>query len=149
MDNKNLQVFIEITIKYFEEVTGEKATMGVPYIKGNDDIVKEYTGAIGISGDKKGCIYITSPKEMLMELSKSILGDLESNDDNLKDMIGEVANTIAGNARDIFGSQFMISVPIVVRGEKLEVELPIQSYVIPITWNTYKSFLVIGLEEGS
>ena len=40
------------------------------------------------------------------------------------DLVGEVANTIAGNARSEFGEEFEISVPIVLRGAPDEILLP-------------------------
>ena len=85
---------------------------------------------------------------MLSTLAKVILGLEEVGKDDIKDLVGEIANTISGNVRQAYGSDFMISVPVVVEGKAKDIKLPdnIQSFVIPITWKDFKSFLVVCLE---
>ena len=85
---------------------------------------------------------------MLKALTKHILGLDEVSTEDIKDLIGEIANTISGNVRQAYGSDFMISVPVVVEGPARDIKLPenIQSFVIPLTWQTYKSYLVVCLE---
>lgn len=75
-------------------------------------------------------------------------GETELTDEHLNDMVGEVANVISGNARKDLGPDFMISVPIVIRGEPDEIVFPpdIRSYVIPIFWNSYRAAIVVSLE---
>jgi chemotaxis protein CheX len=64
------------------------------------------------------------------------------------DLVGEVANTISGNARKDFGKDFMISVPQVVAGEPEKVAPPdnMRSFVIPINWRSHSAQLVVCLE---
>ena len=68
--------------------------------------------------------------------------------EDLKDLVGEVANTVSGNLRKSFGSDFQISVPIVVEGPAKDIKMPkdIDTYVLPINWREYESFLVVCLE---
>lgn len=148
MNETDLHFFIDSTVNYFEEVTNEKATAGIPYIKDEEPVVLEYTGIIGISGKRKGSIYVTTAEDMLKTIAKMILGLDEIGKEDIKDLVGEIANTISGNVRQAYGSDFMISVPVVVEGKAKDIKLPdnIQSFVIPITWHDYKCFLVVGLE---
>jgi chemotaxis protein CheX len=148
MNETDLHFFIDSTLNYFEEVTNEKAIAGIPYIKDQEPVVLEYTGIIGISGKRKGSIYITTSGEMLTTVAKIILGLEKISTDDVKDLAGEIANTISGNVRQAYGSDFMISVPVVVEGKAKDIKLPenIQSFVIPITWQDHKSFLVVCLE---
>ena len=148
MNETDLHFFIDSTVNYFEEVTNEKATAGIPYIKDDEPVVLEYTGIIGISGKRKGSIYVTTSETMLSSIAKVILGHDEVGKDDIKDLVGEIANTISGNVRQAYGSDFMISVPVVVEGKAKDIKLPdnIQSFVIPITWKDYKSYLVVCLE---
>ena len=85
---------------------------------------------------------------MLKTLAHIILDDHEATIETVKDLTGEIANTISGNVREAYGSSFMISVPVVVEGRAKDIRLPedVQSFVIPITWKGYKSFLVVCLE---
>lgn len=148
MNETDLHFFIDSTVNYFEEVTNEKATAGIPYIKDNEPVVLEYTGIIGISGKRKGSIYVTTSENMLSTIAKVILGLEEVGKEDIKDLVGEIANTISGNVRQAYGSDFMISVPVVVEGKAKDIKLPdnIQSFVIPITWKDFKLFLVVCLE---
>jgi chemotaxis protein CheX len=148
MNETDLHFFIDSTVNYFEEVTNEKATAGIPYIKADEPVVLEYTGIIGISGKRKGSIYVTTSETMLSSVARVILGLDEVGKDDIKDLVGEIANTISGNVRQAYGSDFMISVPVVVEGKAKDIKLPdnIQSFVIPITWKDFKSFLVVCLE---
>ncbi len=148
MNETDLHFFIDSTVNYFEEVTNEKATAGIPYIKDEEPVVLEYTGIIGISGKRKGSIYVTTSHEMLCDIAKTILGLDEVGTEDIKDLVGEIANTISGNVRQAYGSDFMISVPVVVEGKAKDIKLPdnMQSFVIPITWKEYKTYLVVCLE---
>ena len=148
MNETDLHFFIDSTVNYFEEVTNEKASAGIPYMKDEEPVVLEYTGIIGISGKRKGSVYVTSSEMMLSEIAKTILGLNTVGKENIKDLVGEIANTISGNVRQAYGSDFMISVPVVIEGKAKDIKLPenIQSFVIPITWKDYKSFLVVCLE---
>jgi len=148
MNETDLHFFIDSTVNYFEEVTNEKATAGIPYIKDDEPVVLEYTGIIGISGKRKGSIYVTTSEDMLSTIAQVILGLDSVGKDDIKDLVGEIANTISGNVRQAYGSDFMISVPVVVEGKAKDIKLPdnIQSFVIPITWKDFKSFLVVCLE---
>lgn len=148
MKETDLHFFIDSTLNYFAEVTAEKAQTGIPYLKSDNPVVLDFTGIIGISGKRKGSIYITASSEMLKTLAKIILKvDAVSNHD-VKDLIGEIANTISGNVRQAYGSDFMISVPVVVEGHAKDIKMPdeIQAFVIPITWKEFQSFLVVCLE---
>ena len=148
MNETDLHFFIDSTLNYYEEVTNQKATAGIPYIKDESAVVLEYTGIIGISGKRKGSIYITTSEEMLKEIANIILGLDDIGKEDIKDLVGEIANTISGNVRQAYGSDFMISVPVVVEGQAKDIKMPdnIQSFVIPLTWREHKSFLVVCLE---
>jgi chemotaxis protein CheX len=73
--------------------------------------------------------------------------ETDSSDENIKDLVGEVANTISGNARRDFGKNFVISVPTVIAHDPDKVSAPhARSYVIPINWRTHSAKLVVCLE---
>lgn len=148
MKETDLHFFIDSTLNYFDEVTHEKAQTGIPYIKAQEPVVLDYTGIIGISGKRKGSIYITASQEMLIHLAQLILNESSVSNEDIKDLIGEIANTISGNVRQAYGSDFMISVPVVVEGHAKDIKMPddVQAFVIPITWRTFQSFLVVCLE---
>ncbi len=148
MNKTELTHFIETTLQFFDEATGTKAECGKKKKKREDPIVLEYTGIIGISGARKGSIYFTTEKAQLESLARIMLGTEEISAEDIKDLVGEIANTISGNLRQIFGADFLISVPVIVEGQARDIKLPedIESYVIPINWENTKSYLVVCLE---
>ncbi|MBX3720370.1 MAG: chemotaxis protein CheX [Turneriella sp.] len=148
MKEEEIQVFIRGTISYFEEVTGIKAELDIPYTKGTEQIILDYSGHIGISGSRKGGLYITCTRGMLEEITRKILLTEEVDDQSVFDMIGEIANTIAGNARTSFGAEFNISVPTIFKGkpENFRIILRTPVVVLPINWKGYQAFLVVGID---
>ena len=73
--------------------------------------------------------------------------ETDTSDENIMDLVGEVANTISGNARRDFGKNFVISVPQVIAHHADRVAPPHQrSFVIPINWRTHSAKLVVCLE---
>ena len=148
MKESDLHFFIDSTLNYFREITDEEAVAGIPYVKREDPVVLDITGIIGISGKQKGCIYLTAPNKMLKDLGNIILGDTEYGQEELKDLIGEIANTIAGNVRNVYGSGFLISVPAVVLGKPKDIAIPekVSAFVVPLKWQEHRSFLAVYLE---
>lgn len=148
MNDKNLKVFIESTVHYFKEITGEEAKMGIPFLLERNEITLDYNASIGIAGVKRGGIYLTTTKGMLAEFIKIILNKEEADEESLMDMAGEMANTISGNVRKVFGSDFMISVPLVVSGKSVRIKLFASTYAIPINWRNHRAYLAIGIERS-
>ena len=114
MDEQELRVFIDIVSQYFERQTGRLPEIGSPYLgEANALPIYDFTGVIGISGERQGCVYFTAHRDLLRQLLLHV-GEADVSDNNLCDLVGEIANTISGNARRHFGPNFMISVPVVV-----------------------------------
>lgn len=145
---QELQVFIDTVTHYFDQTTSESAEVDTPYIKDEENVVLDFTGVIGISGKTKGAIYFTANADLLTDLLKATGHDEKIEADLLQDMVGEVANTLSGNARRSFGSNFMISVPVVMKGaESIRMPASIKTFVIPILWRSYRSYLIVCLEQ--
>jgi chemotaxis protein CheX len=142
-----IRTFIDGTTNYFEVTAQQAASVGSPYlvVDGNPGAY-EYTGVIGISGARKGVVYFTAPRGMLTVLLMR-MQETDTSDESIRDLVGEVANTISGNARRDFGKNFVISVPVVVAHEEEKVTTPhARSFVIPINWRTHSAKLVVCLE---
>lgn len=148
MTERELKFFIEVVTSYFGQVTGEPATMGIPYVKKSEPVVLDYTGLIGISGPRKGGIYFTAGRGLLAGLTRVILEMDDADDETLLDMVGELTNTIAGNVRKSFGADFLISVPMLIKGKPEDILMRLKPpvFVIPLHWQREKAYLVVGLE---
>ena len=84
---------------------------------------------------------------MMAEVASAILGISDIDEVGIQDMVGEVANTIAGNVQESFGDDFLISTPTVIKGTPKEVRFQIipPTYIIPIIWKDYKCYIVVGV----
>ena len=142
-----IRTFIEGTTNYFETSAQQAASVGSPYlVTDGKPGAYEYTGVIGISGARKGIVYFTAPRGMLTVLLMR-MQETDCSEETILDLVGEVANTISGNARRDFGKNFVISVPMVIAREPDRVTAPhARSYVIPINWRTHSAKLVVCLE---
>jgi chemotaxis protein CheX len=142
-----IRTFIEGTTNYFEISARQTASVGSPYlVTDGKPGAYEYTGIISISGARKGIVYFSAPRGMLTVLLMR-MQETDTSDANIMDLVGEVANTISGNARKDFGRNFIISVPTIVANDIEKITAPFaRSYVIPINWRTHSAKLVVCLE---
>ncbi len=145
----DLKVFVRGTEYFFAQVTSTRAEVSTPFIReASDRVIDDFSAVIGISGVQRGCVYYTAPREMVRELVTHY-GETDPSDDLFADCVGEIANTISGNAREFLGPGFMISVPVVFRGRAEDVRFPqdVPAFVIPISWNGYRSSLILCLKR--
>lgn len=150
MTEDRLKVFINGVINYFQTSSKYEIKVGAPFLAENRSPQHfDYAGIIGISGPYKGTVYFTAPKIFLTHLLLS-LGEKDTSDENVRDLVGEVANTVSGNARAEFGQDFMISVPVIIEGAPSKIHLPenLRSYVIPIYWKSYNAAVVVCIESS-
>ncbi|WP_462249538.1 chemotaxis protein CheX [Ekhidna sp.] len=142
-------MFINSVSNYFKHLTEIDSNMKVPYLKESDGLVlKDFTGMIGISGSRKGFVYISANREMFADLINMFIGIEDPSEEDILDMAGEISNVVAGNVRANLGANFMISVPTVFEGMPAELNIPynVSMYVIPINWNNHEAFVVLGLD---
>ena len=143
-----IRTFIQGAVHYFEVSARQPVAVGSPYLV-TDGVpsVHEYTGVIGISGKRRGAVCFTAPRSMLMVLLMR-MNETDTSEDNMKDLIGEVTNTISGNARRDFGRDFVISVPTVVASDNGKFASPVtaRAFVIPLNWRTHSAKLIVCLE---
>lgn len=148
MKEQKLQVFLDIIANYFNQFGAEELIIDTPYLLDNEQLtVHDYTGIIDISGIQKGVVYFTASYGLLSSTLDK-MGETDKSEGNFIDLAGEVANTIAGNARKEFGANFHISVPVVFKGPLQNVILPDErSFIIPITWLSQSGEIVVCLYD--
>lgn len=142
-------VFIKTVNNYFSKLTNTPSKTGIPYLKDQNTLLaKDYTGMIGISGNRKGYVYISGSEYLYAELTKKFIGLDNPQKEDIMDMAGEVSNVIAGNLRETYGSNFAISVPIVFEGkpDRQQLDSNNLAYVIPISWQGHEANVVIQID---
>lgn len=149
MKEEHYQAFIDGAEFYFDQISRGEIKVGTPYLVDNKiPAASDLTGVIAISGRYSGVVYFTAPKNMLTRIL-NMLGEMDTGEANLADLVGEVANTISGNARKTLGEHFVISVPFVIRGAPDEITLPRQnrSLVIPLSWQGSEALIVASVKR--
>src|ERR1700730_15538778 len=141
MNDDDIQVFITGVRRYFESLRKDlRVVIEPPFIKDEGKPFLEYTGIIGVSGKARGAVCFTANRTMLENILQ-FLHEAPMNGELIGDLVGEIANTLSGNAREEFGREFLISVPVVSTGGKVRFQFPrdCRNYVIPIVWQTEKA----------
>ena len=150
MEASNLKVFIQNTLDYFKKVTEREATAGVPRtLNDEEEILLGITGAIGIAGDLQGAVYITGQEEFYRDILIAFNPGAEATRENILDVAGELANTIAGNAQEVFGAGFRISVPMIISGESQRIRMKEPRFLIPVAWSGHDFYMVIGINDAN
>jgi chemotaxis protein CheX len=148
LSEKDIEIFIEAIGGYFKQITKEAASVGVAYLAKNAFPMNDYTGMIRVSADYEGALYFSAPSAMLRHLL-TVMKEHNQSDENLLDAVGEIANTISGNARKYFGENMVISIPekIAHLPENLDHQARPYAYVIIIKWKHYSASLIVDISR--
>jgi chemotaxis protein CheX len=141
-------VFVDGVLRYFGTTVQQAAQCGTPHLAlGERPEISDYTGVVQITGKRVGLVAFTAPKSMLSVMLMR-MQETDINHENLCDLVGEITNTLSGNARRDFGQQFQISVPSVIAGRDGKLDYPQASrpIVIPIEWRNYHARLIVCLQ---
>lgn len=137
MDVSYVNPFITSTIATFKTMLNTDVKPGKPAIKQEPFPTYDVSGIIGLSGSAQGSIAISFPKHMALRVVSLLIGqEIKVVGPDLSDGIGEIANIIAGNAKQhLTGFSLSISLPNVVLGKShsLSGQRGIPTLVIPFT----------------
>ena len=76
--------------------------------------------------------------------------ETDLSDGNLLDAVGEIANTLAGNARKVLGPELQISVPVKMHGTQgMKARVRTRPYVITLRWNHYSAMVCVDMDRRS
>ncbi|MDA8141795.1 MAG: chemotaxis protein CheX [Desulfobacteraceae bacterium] len=125
MDVGYINPFISAVRNLFDTMIQLPVTLGKPELKRGQATSNDISGIIGISGDVSGSVVVGFPGAIAKRLASVLLGEeVNEIDDYCTDVIGEIANMVAGDAKNGFPkSNTTVSVPTVVIG-KHEVTFP-------------------------
>ena len=147
MDESIFNIFAASIIRYFTKTTDQPAVMGTPFLSHEDEkIALDFSAVIGISGTYRGNIYYTAPRAKMHALLP-LLGEHELTDNLCGELVGEITNTISGNARVELGGGCIINTPFLLSGSNDSVR-PAQGapcFILPVEWNSFSSRVLISL----
>jgi chemotaxis protein CheX len=144
------RVFVDSVTNYFSLLTGEPAVIRSAYLANAELPRFDYTGLIAFSGQFKGSVYFSASSMMAAKLLLA-MRETDTSNTNLLDIVGEVANTIAGNARKYYGAGLEISTPLTSFGhaEKANSPLRARPFAIDLQWQYCEGVVLVDLEVAA
>ncbi len=149
MKDEDIQVFIASARRYFHSVDATSPlVVDPPFIRPQVGPFLGYTGIITISGKARGVVCFTADRDLLRLILAKLHDEGEGDEAAIRDLVGEIANTLSGNAREEFGKDFLITVPVVITGDTAAFPFPrsSRSYAVPLTWRDHRAYLLVTLE---
>jgi len=92
-------------------------------------------------------VIVSMPPQLIRELLL-LQGETDLSEGNLLDAVGEIANTLGGNARKSLGSALDISVPMKLHGSSgVRARVRKHPYVITLRWNHQPAMVCVDMEK--
>jgi chemotaxis protein CheX len=111
------------------------------------------TGMVGFAGTYSGVISIHCPVDLALKITSNMLGvDCDEINDDLNDAIGEIANMLGGNVKQVLskgGLDVKLSIPTVISGEDYTVNSLSDNdcVVVPFTVKGYTMLVGLTLKK--
>lgn len=111
------------------------------------------TGMVGFAGTYSGVISIHCPVELALRITSRMLGlECDEVNDDLNDAIGEIANMLGGNVKQVLskgGMDIKLSIPTVISGEDYTINSlsDIDCVVMPFTIENSKFLVGLTLKK--
>ena len=153
INHQQAEVFVDGISRFFKHLdpnddsSKDSLEIGAPFLLDYDDETGlDYTGSIAVSGNDHGNIFFSASSCLLKTILLSY-GISKLTKSKHRDIVGEVANTIAGNARKELGSNFLISTPKVIDGSLRteHYDTSHRSYVLPLRWKNKNAQLIVNI----
>ncbi len=136
MDVSFVNPFLKSTAETMNTMLGISVRTGSPELKKEAKHTYDVSGVIGLSGEAQGVISISFPKQVALKIVSKLLGtEIKIVGEELTDGIGEIANIIAGSAKQhLTNYKLSISLPNVVvgAGHKIQVPSGVPTVVVPL-----------------
>jgi chemotaxis protein CheX len=154
---KYVEPFIEVCETVFAQQGNVKVIAERPYILTVDALTGgDISAVIGFSGEARGAVVLSMKKELAFDLVSKLVGVTHDEiNEEVLDVIGEILNIIAGQAKQRLENDFAltISLPTIVRGQDLKTSWPgNMGRVVCIPFKVFDAAqftLAVALETGA
>lgn len=148
LNDEELKLFVNSVCRYFSVTTSQEPQITSAFLGTSDVQGHDFNGMVKFSGTYKGHVLVSMPAKLLRELLL-LQHETDLSDTNLLDAVGEIANTLAGNARTTLGSGLQISVPLCLRGVAgITAHIRERPYVITLRWHHQNALVVVDMERS-
>jgi chemotaxis protein CheX len=152
LSENDLKLFVDSVTRYFRVTTKQEPVITSAYLGTQDVEGFAYNGIVSFSGSYNGHVVVSMPPKLLRELLL-LQQETDMSEGNLLDAVGEIANTLAGNARKQLGSGLEISVPITIQGDMsnglgTRTRVRKRPFVITLKWNHQQALVCVDMERS-
>ena len=142
-----LKLFVDSVRRYFQVLTKQEPKVTSAFLGTGDVDGHDFNGIVTFSGSYNGHVMVSMPPQLLRELLL-LQGETDLSENNLLDAVGEIANTLGGNARKSLGTGLHISVPVKLHGSSgVKARVRKHPYVITLRWNHQPAMVCVDLER--
>ena len=149
LSESTLKTIAKTIESYFSKQKIGDSEIHPPYLgKIGEAPTIEFSAIIQIYGAYRGAVYLTASRDFAAKVLMA--QGLALNEENLLDIVGEMANIFAGNIRLDLGVAFSITPPVLMSGKgiALRFEVRDQPYVMPLRLDGAVANLVIVFEKS-
>jgi chemotaxis protein CheX len=144
-----LKLFVDSVRRYFQVLTKQEPQITSAFLGTGDVDGHDFNGIVTFSGTYNGHVMVSMPPQLLRELLL-LQGETDLSENNLLDAVGEIANTLGGNARRTLGAGLQISVPVKLHGGSgVKARVRKHPYVITLRWNHQPAMVCVDMEKRS
>ena len=142
-----LKMFVDSVREYFRVVTRQDPQITSAFLATAELQGHDYNGIVSFSGSFNGHVLVSMPGQLLRELLL-LQGETDLSQGNLLDAVGEIANTLGGNARKSLGPALQISVPVKLNGSGgIQARVRKHPYAITLKWNHQPAVVCIDMAK--
>ena len=142
-----LKLFVDSVRRYFQVLTKQEPQITSAFLGTGDVDGHDFNGIVTFSGSYNGHVMVSMPPQLLRELLL-LQGETDLSENNLLDAVGEIANTLGGNARKSLGAGLQISVPVKLHGSSgVKARVRKHPYVITLRWNHQPAMVCVDMER--
>ena len=147
LNESELKLFVDSVRRYFKVTTGQEPQITSAFLATDSLVGHDFNGIVTFSGSYNGQVIVSMPPPLLRELLL-LQHETDLSDGNLLDAVGEIANTLGGNARRTLGPELEISVPVKLQGSTgTRARVRRHPYVITLRWNRQPAVVCIDMER--
>ncbi|MGH8788295.1 MAG: chemotaxis protein CheX [Cupriavidus necator] len=147
LNENELKLFVDSVRNYFKVTTAQEPQITSAFLATGDMEGHDFNGIVSFSGSYNGHVIVSMPPKLLRELLL-LQHETDLSDGNLLDAVGEIANTLAGNARRTLGPGLQISVPVKLQGASgIKARVRKHPYAITLRWNHQPALVCVDMER--
>ncbi len=146
MNAQYINPFIKAVTGVFATMIDQPVRLGKPVLKKNPVASHPISSVITMQGAASGCVVVSFPESVALALASALLDEtFETLDADGIDALGEIANMIAGNAKNEFPDDTgTMSVPQVVT-DRTGIAYPPNVPIVSIPCETENGELIIDV----